>query len=72
MKQYFRVERRNPHHWDIVCDEGRIFAIRGVPGQIFIRDERPDSTMAHGHFTNIETAMAFISGLIMHEPLTRS
>lgn len=36
----FKVFRRNYGHWDIWNDKGRIFAVRGGPGEFFIRDER--------------------------------
>jgi len=40
MIEHFSVGRRNPGHWDIVTKDGRLFRIRGGPGQYVICDER--------------------------------
>ena len=35
----FSFTYRNPGHWDIASDEGRL-KIRGVPGDVTVMDER--------------------------------
>lgn len=39
MKKSFAFTHRNPGHWDVSDKTGRIFAIRGEPGKVFVRDE---------------------------------
>lgn len=39
----FSFTRRNPGHWDVYANSGRVFAVRGGPGRYIVRDERLDS-----------------------------
>jgi hypothetical protein len=68
----FSVVRRNFGHWDIVGSEGRIFRIRGGPGEWRVLDER-DLRSRHQEipaFKEQSAAMSFICAELMHELLT--
>jgi len=70
----FLVRRRNYGHWDIDSPEhGRMFRLRGGPGQWDVIDERSgkgqNSTMPQP-FKEQSAAMAYICAELMHELLT--
>lgn len=74
MTANFSVYRRNYGHWDISTpDRGRVFRLRGGPGQWDVIDERtgkgPNSTMPPP-FKEQSAAMAYICAELMHELLT--
>jgi hypothetical protein len=71
----FSVNRRNYGHWDIWNASGRIFAIRGGPGDYWLRDERnmrKDSGTAKEwpHFKTLGMLMAYVCEELMYEHLT--
>lgn len=73
MIEGFSVYRRNYGHWDISSKEhGRLFRLRGGPGQWDVIDERKgkgqNSKMAA--FKDQSAAMAYICAELMHELLT--
>jgi hypothetical protein len=43
MTRDFSVKWRNPGHWDVYGTRGRLFCIRGQPGDFYIRDERAEA-----------------------------
>ena len=63
----FTVVYRNPGHWDI-CNpgNGRIFRIRGGPGNYAVHDERAQSRHAIKCKT-VGACMAFICDELMHQ-----
>lgn len=69
----FSVYRRNFGHWDVSSREhGRLFRLRGGPGQWDVIDERSgkgqnSTTMP---FKDQSAAMAYICAELMHELLT--
>jgi len=79
----FGVTKRNEHHWDIYPARGqwlhngghRLFTIRGEPGRVVVYNEmdypapgdQPGPWGSHYEFSCIETAMSFISGILMSE-----
>lgn len=72
MIEGFSVYRRNYSHWDISSKEhGRLFRLRGGPGQWDVIDERvgkgQNSTMST--FKDQSAAMAYICAELMHELL---
>jgi hypothetical protein len=72
MAQGFSVIRRNYGHWDICTKEGRLFRLRGGPGEWDVIDERvgkgQNSTMLT--FREQSAAMSYICAEMMHELLT--
>lgn len=69
----FSVYRRDFGHWDISAkDHGRLFRLRGGPGQWDVIDERKgkgqNSTMPPP-FKDQSAAMAYICAELMHELL---
>lgn len=72
MISHFSVYRRNYGHWDISSKEGRLFRLRGGPGQWDVIDERvgkgQNSTMLS--FKDQSAAMAYVCAELMHELLT--
>jgi hypothetical protein len=73
MIQGFSVYRRNLGHWDVSSREhGRLFRLRGGPGQWDVIDERvgkgQNSTLMS--FKEQSAAMAYICAELMHELLT--
>lgn len=73
MLNSFSISRRNYGHWDISArDHGRLFRLRGGPGQWDVIDERvgkgANSTMLK--FREQSAAMAYICAELMHELLT--
>jgi hypothetical protein len=68
MQKNFSVTYRNPGHWDIYGDGGRLFCIRGDSGDYYIRDERPEvGKTSAGPFPTVESAMAWICATLMTE-----
>lgn len=61
----FTVVRRNFGHWDI-CNDGRMFRVRGGPGKYLVIDER---TRPGGvtNFKTIAACMSFICDDLMYE-----
>ena len=73
MLEGFHVSRRNFGHWDIIArGYGRLFRLRGGPGQWDVINEREgkgrNSTMLS--FKDQSAAMAYICAELMHELLT--
>lgn len=69
----FSVIRRNFGHWDIArANEGRLFRLRGGPGEWVVFDERKDPVRIKHilPFKEQSAAMAFICAELMHELLT--
>lgn len=65
----FTVVKRNFGHWDIVSDEGRLFRIRGTPGDFLAMDEREKPyPVTHG-FKTVATCMAFVADELMFEQI---
>lgn len=67
----FSVIHRNPGHWDIICNEGRLFRIRGNIGEIWVSDERNQDHRRDDpqNFKTVAAAMAYITDQLMFEPL---
>lgn len=57
---------RNPGHWDVV-DDRRLFAIRGEPGEGFVRLERT-LRAPNREFVTLTAAVAWICDELMQEP----
>ena len=72
MIEGFKFARRNLGHWDVVSAEGRLFRLRGGPGQWDLIDERigkgQNSTMMA--FKEQSAAATYICAELMHELLT--
>lgn len=73
MIEGFSVYRRNYGHWDVSSrGQGRLFRVRGGPGQWVVIDERKgkgaNSSMLA--FKDQSAAMAYICAELMHELLT--
>jgi len=69
----FSIYRRNFGHWDVSSKEGgRLFRLRGGPGQWDVIDERSGVGQKSGlaTFKDQSAAMAYICAELMHEPLT--
>ena len=69
----FSICRRNFGHWDISSqDHGRLFRLRGGPGQWDVIDERKNVGARSGiaTFKDQSAAMAWICAELMHELLT--
>jgi hypothetical protein len=65
----FKVDRRNPGHWDIVVPgKGRVFKIRGGPGRYCACDER-ERPYPVTEFKTLSTCMQFICDELMHETI---
>jgi hypothetical protein len=68
-ENYFGVEKRDTHHWDIHDGSDRIFAIRGEPGAIRINDLRPksltDPVFDQLQFSTAADAMIYLVGRFM-------
>jgi len=65
--QSFKFTYRNPGHWDVVTNQGRAFAIRGEPGEVFIRDERLERRPNIGPFKTLASAVAWVTDELMYE-----
>lgn len=75
MPQGFSVIRRNYGHWDFVrSSEGRLFRLRGGPGEWRVIDERPDYEDKERppvkKFKEQAAAVSYITSELMHELLT--
>lgn len=65
----FTVVKRNYGHWDITTAQyGRIFRIRGGPGDYWVADERPQEQRRQTqHFKTVGLCMAYICDELMYE-----
>ena len=64
----FAVEYRNPGHWDVYGEHGRLFTIRGEPGDVVVHDERFNVPRAEwSSFKTVDAAMAAITAELMYE-----
>lgn len=76
MTEGFSVIRRNHGHWDIVTKEkGRLFRLRGGPGEWWVSDERAEKPPYHRPINDVvfrdqSAAMAWVCSELMHELLT--
>ena len=66
------IYRRNPGHWDICVNErGRVFAIRGGPGDYYVRDERRGEKATNAafayKFASLPMAVAWAVDILMYE-----
>lgn len=70
----FSFVRRNPHHWDVNTPDGRVFRVRGEPGDIYLLDERepggssnlyPYRVRASIRFKTAVAAMAYCVDILM-------
>ena len=69
MIESFKVFRRNPGHWDFADGKGRLFRLRGGPGDWAAMDERAKPYPVT-RFKEQSAAVAFICAELMHELLT--
>ncbi|KZL04572.1 hypothetical protein PsAD2_04655 [Pseudovibrio axinellae] len=67
MVPHFQVYRRNIGHWDINSKDGRLFRLRGGPGEWEIFDERKGKDHKPKAFKDQSVAMAFVCSELMHE-----
>ncbi|MGH0003129.1 hypothetical protein ACQU0X_23925 [Pseudovibrio ascidiaceicola] len=68
MISHFNVYRRNIGHWDISSKDGRLFRLRGGPGEWEIYNERKGKErMPTLKFKDQGTAMAYVCSELMHE-----
>lgn len=72
MVDHFCISRRNPGHWDIASKEGRLYRIRGGPGDYWVNDERLATYKVKGEypiykFKSLIAAIGFICDDLMHE-----
>lgn len=65
----YSVIKRNYGHWDIVGEKGRMFRIRGTPGDFRALDERAEPYPSTGGFRTVATCMAFIADILMFEEI---
>lgn len=73
MLESFSVIRRNFGHWDVTHHKhGRLFRLRGGPGQWDVIDERvgKGQNSICRTFKDQSAAMAYICAELMHELLT--
>lgn len=72
MIESFSIFRRNYGHWDIACRErGRLFRLRGGPGEWRVFDEREENRGQDSKvFKDQAVAMSYICSELMHELLT--
>jgi hypothetical protein len=66
--QHFHVIKRNLGHWDFVSDEGRLFRLRGIPGQWLAFDER-EKPYPSTQFKSFGACAAFIVSELTSESL---
>lgn len=67
----FSVIKRNYGHWDITNSErGRVFRIRGTPGDFWAMDER-EQPYPVTKFKTITACMSFITDELMHEEIVK-
>lgn len=67
MTRNFAVSRAGHGHWDISDNHRRLFAIRGVPGAVVVRDERHDQVGEPPSFHTVAAAMSWITDELMFE-----
>lgn len=68
----FSVIKRNFGHWDITnLQGGRMFRIRGTPGDFFAMDERAQPYPVTKGFKTVATCMAFICDELMFEEIVK-
>jgi len=65
---HFKVVYRNVGHWDFVSSEGRLFRLRGTPGNWLALDERA-APYPTTKFKSFDLCMAFICSELTHEEL---
>ena len=72
MTPNFSIYRRNFGHWDVaVPGNGRMFRLRGGPGEWRVLDERTGKDRGPTlRFKEQSAAMAYICAELMHELLT--
>ena len=66
MKEYFRVDHRNPGHWDIWDESKRLCKIRGEAGSFCVYNDWGNFTNKEG-FKTVAEAMQYICGHLMNE-----
>ena len=71
MNTNFTVYKRNFGHWDICSEEGRLFRIRGTPGDFVAMDERNKPYPVTKGFKTVATCMAFICDELMFEEIVK-
>lgn len=69
MSTNFTVVKRNYGHWDICGNNGRLFRIRGTPGNFKAMDEREKPYPVTAGFKTVATCMAFIADELMFEEI---
>jgi len=68
MPEGFTVDYRNPGHWDISTRrDGRLFTIRGEPGDVIVHDTRARGGPSR-EFKNVADAMTCVCEELMWEP----
>ncbi|KLK91378.1 hypothetical protein AA309_19955 [Microvirga vignae] len=74
MSCYFSFAQRDTHHWDVSDGRERVFAIRGEPGRIIVRDERSGDQQYGRHpraiscFETVNQAMAWCALQLILNP----
>ena len=63
----FSVIWRNPGHWDIYCEQAKIYKIRGGPGRFFVLPVGIRDKEEKKEFKTITASMAYICDNLMHE-----
>lgn len=63
----FSVNKRNPGHWDIYGNKGRLFRIRGGPGRYVVFDERKEENKEAQYFKTVSGCMVYICDILMWE-----
>lgn len=64
----FSVVKRNYGHWDFLGDKGRLFRVRGTPGDWWAMDERAVPYPVT-KFKSFGLCVAFVMNELMHEDL---
>jgi len=70
MTTYFKVVKRNVAHWDFVGEQGRLFRLRGTPGEWLAMDER-ERPHPVTKFKTFSSALLFITETLMHEDVAQ-
>jgi hypothetical protein len=65
MSKQFNVYQRDEHHWDVSDGKRRVFAIRGEPGAVLVRDERK-GPKSHS-FKTVTAAVAWCADELMSD-----
>lgn len=68
MTTFFSVVKRNHGHWDFNGENGRLFRVRGTPGDWWAMDER-DKPYPVTKFKSFTACVAFITDELMYEEL---